>query len=55
VPIAQLTSTQPQTYTFSGGPLHWSTDTLGQPISLNYHWQYTLTIQRVNQDGSPIR
>ena len=55
VPMAQLSSTQPQTYTFSGGPQHWSTDALGQPLSLNYQWQYTLTLQRVNQDGSPIR
>ena len=45
VPLAQLLSPAPQTYTF-GGTQHFTETSEGDAASFDYTWSYTITIQR---------
>jgi len=45
VPLAQLLSSEPQTYSY-GDSIHFDQDDQGHAASIDYDWTYTLTVQR---------
>lgn len=53
VSLEQLQSTKPFTLTLQGRT-SWDRDGRGRPFSLTYVWDYAITLQRVNPDGSPL-
>ena len=46
VSLSRLMSSEPQTFTISGSH-HADTDLINQPVSLDYNWTMSITIQRV--------
>jgi hypothetical protein len=53
VPLSQLSGTEPVTLTFTGHD-GWDFDHAGDPVNLAYHWDYSVTIQRVDEAGNPL-
>lgn len=53
VSLEQLQSTKPFTLTLQG-KTSWDRDSRGKQFSLTYDWDYAITLQRVNPDGSPL-
>lgn len=54
VPMATLEGTKPFTLTHSG-KASWDRDGVGKPVTLSYSWDYEITLQRVEADGSPAQ
>lgn len=55
VPLEKLASTAPQTYTFTGGPMHWNATQIGRPATIGFDWSHSITIQRVDAEGQPLQ
>lgn len=54
ISMEKLADTAPQTYTFTGGPRHFDTTTSVRDATLDYDWSYTVTVQRVDEQGLPL-
>jgi hypothetical protein len=52
VPLSKLLSTDPQTFIFSGS-MHFDQDALGRPASIDFHWRYSITVQRQDKSRCP--
>ncbi|HWI71644.1 MAG TPA: hypothetical protein VNT55_06795, partial [Baekduia sp.] len=55
IPMDRLRAKGPITLTIEGGPKTWSIDGRDEPATLTYGWKYSITVQRVDEAGQPLR
>ena len=53
VPLKTLAGTEPFTLTFDGD-VQYTADQQGQPASIAYSWKYSMTLQRVDEQGKSL-